>query len=225
MTGMIQLEAADGHGLDAYRAKPQGTPVAGLVVIQEIFGVNSHIRSVVDRFAAQGFDAVAPALFDRLRPGIELGYEADDIAEGREIRGKITQAEAEMDVAAAIALLRGEGRKVAVVGYCWGGSLAWAAATRLDGVDAAVGYYGGQIAEMANEQPRCPVLLHFGETDASIPMSQVETVRAKHPDLPLHVYPEAGHGFSCDARASYHGPSAALALERTLAFLRQHLQG
>jgi carboxymethylenebutenolidase len=225
MTGMIQLQAADGHRLDAYRAKPDGTPVAGLVVIQEIFGVNSHIRSVADRFAAQGFDAVAPALFDRVDPGIELGYEADDIAEGREIRARIAQDDALKDVAAAVELLRGEERKVGVTGYCWGGSLAWAAATRLDGVDAAVCYYGGQVAEMADEQPRCPVLLHFGETDASIPMSDVETVRAKHPELPLHVYPEAGHGFSCDARASYHAPSAALALERTLAFLRQHLLG
>jgi carboxymethylenebutenolidase len=165
---------------------------------------------------------VAPALFDRVRPRIELGYQADDIAEGREIRGRIDSADALKDVAAAVALLRADGRKVGVVGYCWGGSLAWAAATRLDGVAAAVCYYGGQIAEMAGEIPRCPVLLHFGETDASIPLSHVETVRAGHPDLPVHVYP-AGHGFSCDERASFHAPSAAKALERTLAFLRKHL--
>jgi len=219
---MIRLEAADGHRLDAYRAGPAGEAVAGLVVIQEIFGVNSHIRSVADRFAAQGFDAIAPALFDRVGPGIELGYESDDIAEGRAIRAKIATDDALADVAAAVAALRADGRRVGVVGYCWGGSLAWAAATRLAGVDAAVGYYGGQIAEMADEQPRCPVMLHFGETDASIPMDHVTTMRAKHADLPLHVYP-AGHGFSCDARASYDAPSAALALERTLPFLRGHL--
>jgi carboxymethylenebutenolidase len=222
MTGMIQLQASDGHRLGAYRARPADADAPGLVVIQEIFGVNSHIRNTADGFAAQGFDAVAPALFDRVRPRIELGYQADDIAEGREIRGRIDSADALKDVAAAVALLRAEGRKVGVVGYCWGGSLAWAAATRLDGVAAAVCYYGGQIAEMAGEIPRCPVLLHFGETDASIPLSHVETVRAAHPDLPVHVYP-AGHGFSCDERASFHAPSAAKALERTLAFLRKHL--
>ncbi|MFQ5566031.1 MAG: dienelactone hydrolase family protein [Paracoccaceae bacterium] len=222
MTGMIQLEAADGHRLDAYRAGPAGEAAAGLVVIQEIFGVNAHIRSVTERFAAQGFDAIAPALFDRVGRGIELGYEADDIADGRAIRAKVATDEALADVAAAVAALGADGRKVGVVGYCWGGSLAWAAATRLDGVGAAVSYYGGQVAEWADEQPRCPVMLHFGETDASIPMEQVQTVRAKHPDLPLHVYP-AGHGFSCDARASYHAPSAALALERTLSFLRKNL--
>jgi len=124
MTGMIKLQAADGHRLDAYRATPEGTPVAGLVVIQEIFGVNGHIRSVVDRFAMQGFDAVAPALFDRVGRGIELGYEAADIEEGREIRAKIAQDDALKDVAAAVELLQGQGRKVGVTGYCWGGSLA-----------------------------------------------------------------------------------------------------
>jgi carboxymethylenebutenolidase len=222
MTGPIQLTAADGHKLGAYRARPENRRAPGLVVIQEIFGVNPHIRSVADRFAGQGFDAVAPALFDRVRPGIELGYEADDIARGREIRAKIAQADAMQDVAAAIALLRGEGRKVGVVGYCWGGSLAWVAATDLDGVAASVSYYGGQVGETAGATPRCPVMFHFGETDASIPMTVVETMRKAHPELPVHVYP-AGHGFSCDARGSYHAPSAGKALERTLAFLHEHL--
>jgi len=218
----IGLTAKDGHQMFGYRARPPGEMAPGLVVIQEIFGVNSHIRNVADRFEAEGFDAVAPNLFDRAGLGVELGYGPDDIAKGREIRAKIAQVDAEADVAAAVALLRSEGRKVGVVGYCWGGSLAWAAATRLSGVSAAVGYYGGQIAEMAAEKPRCPVMLHFGETDASIPMSQVETVRKHHPELPVHVYP-AGHGFSCDERASYHAPSHAQALKRTLAFLRKHL--
>lgn len=222
MTGTIQLQAADGHRLSAYRASPVGKPAAGLVVIQEIFGVNSHIRSVADRFAAQGFKVVAPALFDRVRPGIELGYEPDDIAKGREIRAQIAQADAEQDVAAAVELLRGDGLKVGVTGYCWGGSLAWLSATRLDGIAAAVGYYGGDVARTRDETPRCPVMLHFGETDHGIPMSDVEAVMAAQPDLPIHVYP-AGHGFSCDARASYHAESAALALSRTLPFLRRHL--
>lgn len=218
----IGLTAKDGHQMFAYRARPPGEDAPGLVVIQEIFGVNSHIRNVADRFEAEGFDAVAPALFDRVRPGIEFGYGPDGIAEGREIRAQIAQGDAEADLAAAVALLRGEGRKVGVVGYCWGGSLAWAAATRLENIAAAVCYYGGQIAEMAAETPRCPVLLHFGETDVSIPLSHVETIRKHHPDLPVHVYP-AGHGFSCDERGSYHAPSHARALERTLAFLRQNL--
>ena len=220
MSETITLTAADGHSLDAYRAGPADGP--GLVVIQEIFGVNSHMRSVADRFGAQGFNALAPALFDRVGKGIELGYEAPDIAEGREIRAKIETDDALQDVAAAVAKLGAGGGKVGVVGYCWGGSLAWAAATRLQGVAAAVSYYGGQVPDWADETPRCPVMFHFGETDASIPMDKVEIVRRKHPKIPLHVYP-AGHGFSCDARGSYHAESAAKALERTLAFLREHL--
>ncbi len=222
MTGTIQLTASDGHKLDAYRAPAKAKDAPGLVVIQEIFGVNPHIRSVADRFAAQGFEAVAPALFDRVGKGIELGYEAPDIAEGREIRGKIAGADALRDVAAAVKLLRGEGRKVGVVGYCWGGSLAWSAATDVDGVAASVSYYGGQVGETAIANPRCPVMFHFGETDASIPMTVVEAVQKAHPELPVHVYP-AGHGFACDARASYHAPSAAKALERTLKFLHKYL--
>ena len=222
MSATITLTAGDGHSFSAYRAGEEQSRAPGLVVIQEIFGVNSHIRSVADRFAAKGFATVAPALFDRVGPGIELGYEPADIAKGREIRAEVPTEAALSDISAAIALLAGEGRDVGVVGYCWGGSLAWASATRLDGVGAAVSYYGGQVPEWADEIPRCPVMLHFGETDASIPMEGVETVRMAHPDLPLHVYP-AGHGFSCDARASYQAESAAKALERTLAFFRKHL--
>jgi len=222
MSATIKLTAADGHAFSAYRAGEDRAQAPGLVVIQEIFGVNSHIRSIADQFAAKGFATVAPALFDRVRPGIELGYEPADIAKGREIRAEVPTEAALSDIAAAIGLMAGEGRKVGVVGYCWGGSLAWASATRLDGVAAAVSYYGGQVPEWAGETPRCPVMLHFGETDASIPMEGVEKVRKAHPGLPLHVYP-AGHGFSCDARASYHAESAAKALERTLTFFRKHL--
>jgi carboxymethylenebutenolidase len=221
---MIDLEARDGHRFAAYRAQPGGEVRAGLVVIQEIFGVNSHIRNVADRFAARGFDALAPALFDRAERGVEIGYQPADIERGRAIRAQISIDEALLDVDAVIQLLAQTGRPVAVVGYCWGGSLVWAAATRLRSLSAAVSYYGGQVAEMADEQPRCPVMLHFGETDQSIPMEQVETVRAKHPDLPLFVYP-AGHGFSCDERGSYHAPSAKLAFERTVEFLKTHTGG
>jgi len=221
---MIKLEASDGHTFDAYRAQPEGDTRAGLVVIQEIFGVNGHIRNVADRFAAVGFEALAPALFDRTERGLELGYQPDDIDRGRAVRAKVSSDVALLDVAAAVKCLARTGRPVAVVGYCWGGSLAWAAATRLPGLAGAVSYYGGQVAEMADEQPDCPVMLHFGETDHSIPMEQVETVRAKHPALPLFIYP-AGHGFSCDERGSFHAPSAELAFGRTVEFLNAHTGG
>ncbi|MDH3665874.1 MAG: dienelactone hydrolase family protein [Paracoccaceae bacterium] len=222
MSETVQLRAADGHSFNAYRAGADDAAAPGLVVIQEIFGVNGHIRSVADRFAAQGFAAVAPALFDRIEPGIELGYGEADIARGRELKDVVATEDALADVAAAVTLLADEGRKVGVVGYCWGGSLAWATATRLDGVSAAVSYYGGHVPEWAGETPRCPVVLHFGAEDHAIPMEGVEAVGRAHPDLPIHIYP-AGHGFSCDARGSYHAESAALALERTLAFLNENL--
>ncbi len=222
MSETIQLRAGDGHTVTAYRAGEDDAAAPGLVVIQEIFGVNAHIRSVVDRFASQGFAAVAPALFDRVRPGLELGYEEADIAEGRALKDQVSTDAALSDIAAAIALLRGEGRAVGVVGYCWGGSLAWAAATRLDNVSASVSYYGGLVPDWKDEIPRCPVMLHFGEHDHGIPLDGVEAVRAAHPDLPLHIYP-AGHGFSCDARGSYDPESAGLALERSLEFLNQNL--
>lgn len=215
-----QLQAADGHNLDAYVARPDTRPKAGLVICQEIFGVNSHIRSVADGYAAEGYLAVAPALFDRLRGGIELGYQGDDIAQGRELRGQITWDQAIADVAAAACAAAVAG-KVGVVGYCWGGSIAWLAACRLE-VQAAVGYYGGQIYEHRALTPRCPVLLHFGEKDAGIPLDQVAAVRQAHPEVPVHLYP-ADHGFNCDQRGSYHAESAATARKRSLEFLRQHL--
>lgn len=223
MGDMINLTAEDGHQFAAYRAAPEGTPRAGLVVIQEIFGVNSHIRAVTDGFAKDGFLALAPALFDRVKPGIELGYEDGDIAEGRDIRAKIAHDDAVKDMAAAVTALKNEGLKVGVVGYCWGGSLAWNAATRLEGVGAAVGYYGGMIPDMIDEQPKHPVLLHFGELDQSIPLEGVEKIKAARPDVPVHVYEGAGHGFNCDQRGSYDTESATLARTRTLAFFAENL--
>jgi carboxymethylenebutenolidase len=218
----VTLTAEDGFKLAAYRANPAGTPRGGLVVIQEIFGVNHHIRSVTDRFAADGYVALAPAVFDRVEPGLSIGYTPDDIERGRQIRAKAGWDPMVMDIRAAVAALGKEGLKVGVVGYCMGGSLAWLAATRVDGISAAIGYYGGAVAEFAQERPRCPVLLHWGETDASIPRDHWDKVRAAHPEVPQHTYP-AGHGFSCDERGSYHEPSARLAKERTIAFLRQHV--
>ena len=223
MGEMLTLTAEDGHRLTAYRAPPAGAPRAGLVVIQEIFGVNSHIKSVCDGFAADGYTALAPAVFDRVEPGFEVGYKPEDIERGRGVRGKLGMDDMVRDVRAAVTALAAAGLKVGVVGYCMGGSLAWLAATRIDGLRAAVGYYGGAIAEHAAERPRCPVLLHWGETDQSIPSDHWQKVAVVHPTIPMHVYKGAGHGFNCDQRASYDAASARLARTRTLEFFRQHL--
>jgi carboxymethylenebutenolidase len=222
MGEMLTLTAEDGHRLGAYRAAPAGAARGGLVVVQEIFGVNSHIKRTCDGFAADGYVALAPALFDRVQRDYATGYSPADIEAGRAVRGKLTLDDAVADVRAAARELARSGAKVGVVGYCFGGTMAWLAATRIDGVAAAVGYYGGGIADTAQEKPRCPVMLHFGETDASIPREHWERIRAQHPGLPLHVYP-AGHGFNCDERGSYDAASARQARERTIAFLRQHV--
>ena len=217
----ITLTAADGHELEAYRADPEGTSRGGIVVIQEIFGVNGHIRDVCDGFAADGYAAIAPAVFDRVERGIELDYDDAGKVRGREVRAELGWEGPMADVDAAAGALEPSG-KVGVVGYCWGGSLAWLAACRLD-VACAVGYYGGQIIGFNDETPRCPVILHFGETDASIPMDDVDAIRAAHADVPVHVYGDAGHGFNCDRRAAYHAESAKTARARTLAFFAEHL--
>jgi carboxymethylenebutenolidase len=222
MGDILTLTAADGHKLSAYRAAPAGPPRAGLVVIQEIFGVNGHIRRVCDGFAADGHVALAPALFDRVEPGYETGYAPDDVERGRNVRQKIGWDLLTMDTRAAVDALHATGLKIGVVGYCMGGSMAWLAATRIPGVAVAVSYYGGAVAEFADESPRCPVLLHFGETDASIPREHWDRIREAQPTVPMHIYP-AGHGFNCDARGSYHEPSARLARERTREFLRKYL--
>ncbi|MGQ0664664.1 MAG: dienelactone hydrolase family protein [Pseudomonadota bacterium] len=222
MGEMIELTASDGHTLGAYRAGPQGKPRAGLVVVQEIFGVNRHMRGVADGFVADGYAVIAPALFDRVQPGVELGYGEADIAKGRGIREKIAPDKAMLDLAAAQAPLQGAG-KIGVVGYCWGGFVAWLAATRLAGFAASVCYYGGSIAAHASEVPRCPVMMHFGDQDAAIPLSDVDQVRAAHPDsLQIFIYP-AGHGFNCSERASYDAESARIARRRTLDFFKRYI--
>ena len=218
----ITLKAEDGFSLSAYRADPAGKVRGGVVIVQEIFGVNHHIRNVSDGYAEDGYAVIAPAIFDRVERGFQTGYAQADIERGRAVRGKLAIEDAVKDVRAAVRALVTEGLKVGVVGYCFGGTLAWLSATRIDGVSAAVGYYGGGIADTANEQPKCATMLHFGETDASIPKEHYEKVKALHPTLPVFVYP-AGHGFSCDERASYHAPSAKLARERTVDFLKKHI--
>ena len=211
------LQAADGHRFDAYRALPAGKPRGALVVIQEIFGVNSHIRAVADGYAADGWLAIAPAMFDRVERGVEIGYTPADIQRGRNLKAGCSNDAALLDIAAAVDAVKSAGR-VAVIGYCWGGTLTWLAACRQPGLAAAVCYYGGGIGELIDLTPRCPVLAHFGDRDASIPMSVVEAMREKHPKVEVQVYP-AGHGFNCDQRGSFDAPSAALARERSLAFL------
>jgi carboxymethylenebutenolidase len=217
----LRATAADGHELAVYRANPADTPRGALVIVQEIFGVNSHIRAVCDDFAREGYVAVAPALFDRVERGVELGYQGEEVTRGRQLREGVSLDDALADMEAAAATVADLG-PIGVVGYCWGGTVAWVAATRSRTFAATVGYYGGGVPGLASEQPNCPVQLHFGEHDQAIPLDGVRAFQAARPDVPVFIYP-AGHGFNCDQRASYHAESARLARERTLAFLHQHV--
>ena len=222
MSEYITLKAADGHELSAYIARPTGQPIAGLVVVQEIFGVNAHIRFVADGYAKDGFLAVAPALFDRIERGVELGYDGEDAQKARSFIPKLDAEQALLDVAAALDFATAEtGKKAGVIGYCFGGTLAWLASTRLHPA-AAIGYYGGRIGQYANETPTAPVQLHFGKQDAHIPAEEVEKIHSAHPAVEIHWY-DAGHGFNCNPRASYNPEAAKLARERSLRFLKQHL--
>lgn len=221
MGEFITLKASDGHEFAAYVAEPDGAPRGGIVLVQEIFGVNSHIRGVCDGFAADGYKVIAPALFDRIERGIETGYSADEVAAARELKGRMDWDSPLLDIRAAADAL--SGLKMGVVGYCWGGSLAWLAATRLDGFSGAVCYYGGQINDFRDESAKCPVMMHFGTEDASIPMDAVEAIRAAQPDVAIHIYEGAGHGFNCEQRGSYDAASAATARERTTAFLAENI--
>lgn len=195
MSERLQLKASDGHVLDAYIAKPEREPIADLVVVQEIFGVNAHIRTVADGYARNGFLAVAPALFDPIEKHIELSYEGADAQRARSIIPKLSLDNALLDVGAALEHARNaSAKKTGVIGYCLGGSLAWLSATRLN-TDAAVGYYGGYIAKFAKEMPRCPVMLHFGKLDQHIPKEEVDRVQAAHAEVPIFWH-DAGHGFN-----------------------------
>ncbi len=218
----LKLTAADKHEFAAYRADPSGKPKGGLLVIQEIFGVNHHIRAVCDKFAASGYLAIAPALFDRVERGIEYGYTPADIEKGRAIvMQKLALDTALSDVKAALGIAK-EGGKVGVVGYCYGGTVSFAAACRIDGLACAVSYYGGGVGGLVGEKPKCPVMFHFGDKDQSIPMDTVDKVKQAYPDQALYVY-SAGHGFNCDERGSYDAESAKLALARSLEFFGKHL--
>jgi carboxymethylenebutenolidase len=219
----LTLTSADKFQLGAYRADPQGKPKGAIVVVQEIFGVNTHIRSVCDRFAADGYVAIAPALFDRQQRDFQCGYTPDEVTTARKFIANPDWALMAKDTQAAIDAVKSVG-PLGVVGFCMGGTIAFLAATRLDGVKAAVCYYGGKIVAFADEKPRCPTEMHFGALDHGIPLTAVETIKAKRPDCEIFIYPDAGHGFHCDERASYHAPSAAQAWERTTAFFAKHLR-
>ena len=220
MAQAITLTASDGHTLAAWQDGPEHAAV-GLVVIQEIFGVNGHMRTVCARFAEAGYRVVAPALFDRAERGVELGYGPEDVARGRALRGLVADDSTLADVRAAADAL-GQ-RRLGIVGYCWGGTVAWWGATRVAGLQAAVGWYGGGIAATRTEAPHCPVQLHFGEKDTGIPLTDVELIRAAQPSVEVFVYPGAQHGFGCDDRASFSPADAKLAHHRTLAFFAEHL--
>ena len=222
MTTTVQLTAADGHTFSAYVAAPTGTPRGALVVVQEIFGVNSHIRSVADGYAADGYLAIAPALFDRTERGVDLDYSATDVPRGFALKTACSDDNALLDIAAALAHVKHAG-KAGIVGYCWGGLLSWLAACKVDGLSAAVSYYGGGMPMHAALTPHCPVLAHFGELDTHIPLDGVRAFGAAQPGVSLQLYPNGQHGFNCDQRGSFDAASAALARERTLAFLRAHI--
>jgi carboxymethylenebutenolidase len=214
----VTLTAADGFRLNAYRADPAGPVRGGVVIIQEIFGVNHHIRSICDRLADAGYRAMAPQVFDRIEPDFESGYTEPEMTHARELMGKIDWAKMVLDASAAVDALKREG-PVAIMGFCMGGSVAFLASTRLGGLAAAICYYGGRIVRDADSKPKCPVQMHFGEEDTHITMSDVETIRQKRPECEIHVYPGAGHAFSNEDRNSYELRSAKISWQRSLALL------
>jgi len=217
----IQIKTADGHAFDAYVAQPQGKPRAALVVLQEIFGVNSHIKSLADGFAADGYLAIAPALFDRVQREFDTGYLPPEIHCGLTIMQQLDLSQTMLDVAAAVAACQGAG-KVGAVGYSWGGTVAWLSAAHVSGLACAVAYYPGGILNFADEAPRVPVLCHFGEEDISPLIDQARALAARYREITALYYP-VGHGFNCDQRASYNADCARLAREDTLRFLAEHV--
>lgn len=217
------LKAADGHAFDAYMAQPaDGRRFGGIVVVQEIFGVNQHIRETVDLYAGHGYVAIAPALYDRVQKGYETGYEPADIQAGLAVRAKVSLDGALADIKATIDHLAGLDLPVGIVGYCYGGMLVWQSACKLDGLGAAVSYYGGGVQDQADLQAKCPTMLHFGEKDHAIPIDKVKAFIARQPNLAVHIY-DANHGFNCNHRGSFDAAAADAALQRTLAFFSQNL--
>ncbi len=218
----LTLTASDGHTLGAYRADPATAPRGAIVVIQEIFGVNSHIRSICDRQAELGYVAIAPALFDRTQRDFQSGYSPEEIERARAFITNPDWDSFVRDTDAARAAVAEVG-KVGIIGFCMGGTVAFIGATRLDGFSAASGFYGGSIETFADETPRCPTQLHYGSKDQGIPMSNVDSVRARRSDCDVYVYEGADHGFHCDERASFHAVASKEAWARTVAFFSEHI--
>ena len=220
------LRSKDGHICDAYRAIPTKPVRAGLLIIQEIFGVNDHIQSVCDYYAEKGYLVVAPSLFDRIERKVKLAYTSEGVEVGRDFKEKIGWDSPLLDIDSGLSVLREElfeGFKIGVVGFCFGGTLAWLASCRL-GVDCAIGYYGGQINQFLGETPKVPTMLHFGMEDEGIPISTVQSIReAASKEVHIFEYEGAGHGFNCDARKDFHPISATLAGERSIGHLSDHL--
>jgi carboxymethylenebutenolidase len=220
----ITLTASDGFKLGAYRADPAGPSKGGIVVIQEIFGVNHHIRAICDRLAAQGYTTLAPAVFDRQQPNFECGYTPDEIANARKFVANPDWGAMLRDVQASIDELKKQG-PVAIAGFCMGGSVTFQAACKLNGLSSAVAFYGGNIAKNADDKPKVPTQMHFGEKDAGIPMSDVEMIKQKRGgDCEIFVYPDAQHGFNCEERGSYQEAAAMLARKRASEFVAKHMK-
>ena len=218
---MMKLTAADGHEFGAFEAGNVNAP-RSLVVVQEIFGVNAHMRRVSERLAGFGYRVLCPAIFDRAERDVELGYTPEDVQKGIGLRAQIPEAAVLQDIEATAAALGG--KPVGIIGYCWGGSLAWLGATRNQNFKAAVGWYGSGIAAQKHSAPRCPVQLHFGEQDAGIPMADVEAIKTAQPGVEIFIYPGAQHGFGCEERPSYSAKDSELAELRSLAFFAEHLR-
>ena len=217
----IKATASDGHEFDIYLAQSKGSPRGGVVLIQEIFGVNNHIKNVAEKFSSNGYLVGAPSLFDRVQPDIQLGYSTEDIRRGRELKDNLGNDSPLMDITATLNIVRSAGH-VAVVGYCWGGTLAWLSACQVDGFNAASSYYGGGIGELLSIQPKCPTIFHFGEQDHAIPAEDINSLRQAHPECPIYLYP-AGHGFNCEQRDSFNSTSSAIAFERTIQHLDKYI--
>lgn len=214
---MISLQGADGFSFGAYRVAPTGQSKGGLVLAMEIFGVTNHIKDLCDGFAADGYTVIAPALYERAERNFQSGYTEADIERARKHLGAIMYHHTQNDVQAAIDQLKHEGHsRNHIVGYCYGGSVAWVSACRCEGLSSAVGYYGRHIIDFVSEKPRCPTLLHFGSHDQSIPLEWVEKIRLAHPGVSVHLY-DADHGFNSDRRANFNQAAANLARARTLA--------